>query len=261
MVQKDPATLIPITFPLVRPGQNLNDIVARAIERQNLHLKRGDVLALASKVVSLCERRVMRLSDVQVSARARRLAKRWSVDERLSSIVLDEADSVLGGVRGFLLTIKNGILTSNAGVDLKNSPPGTATLWPKNPDNSARGLRRFLKRKYRADLGVEIVDSRVTPLRLGTIGLAIGISGFRPVLDERRKADLYGRKVRVTQTDIADDLAASAHMLMGETSEQIGAVIIRNTWPQLAEKFNSRHVRLNQAKCLISSNLRDTMTR
>ena len=250
-MQKDPVTLIPLTFPLVRPGQNLNDIVVRAIEKRNLQLERSDVLALASKVVSLCEGRVVRLGDVQVSARARRLAKRWNVDERVSSIVLDEADSVLGGVRGFLLTIKNGILTANAGVDLKNSPQGTATLWPKNPDLSARRLRKFLERRYGARLGVEIVDSRVTPLRLGTVGLAIGISGFQPVLDERRKPDLYGRKVRVTQSNIADDLASSAHMLMGETRERIGAVVLRNVPVHICESNGTTQAKLREQRCLV----------
>lgn len=217
---------------------------------------RGDVVALASKVVSLCEGRVVRLGDVQVSARARQLGERWNVDERLSSIVLDEADSVLGGVNGFFLTIKNGILTANAGVDLKNSPPGTATLWPKNPDLSARRLRKSLERRYGARLGVEIVDSRVTPLRLGTVGLAIGISGFQPVLDERRKPDLYGRKVRVTQSNIADDLASSAHMVMGETRERTGAVVLRNAPIQMGESSNTRRAKLGIHRCLILNGLK-----
>ncbi len=248
-------TLIPLTFPLVRVGQGLNDIVAQAIEKQNLRPKRGDVLALASKVVSICEGRVVRLGDVRVSVRARQLAQRWDLDERLSSIVLSESDSILGGVKGFLLTVKNGILTSNAGVDLKNSPRGTATLWPENPDLSARRLRRFLERRYRARLGVEIVDSRVTPLRLGTVGLAIGISGFQPVLDERRKPDIYGRKIRVTQSNIADDLASSAHMLMGETKERIGAVVLRNAPIQIGEPRNVRRPKLGMERCLILNGL------
>lgn len=248
-------TLIPLTFPLVHLGQDLNDIVAQVIEKQNLHPKRGDVLAVASKVVAICEARVVRLGDVRVSVRARQLARRWDLDERLSSIVLAESDSILGGVKGFLLTVKNGILTSNAGADLKNSPPGTATLWPRNPDLSARRLRRFLEHRYRARLGVEIVDSRVTPLRLGTVGLAIGISGFRPVVDERRKPDLYGRKVRVTQSNIADDLASSAHMLMGETSKRIGAVLLRNAPIQLGESSDPKRVKLGIERCLIATGL------
>lgn len=229
--------------------------MAQAIEKKNLHLKNDDVVAVASKVVSLCEHRIVQLDDVRVSPAARRVAKRWHIDERLARIAMDEADWILGGLNGFLLTVKNGILTANAGVDLKNSPPGTASLWPENPDKSARTLRRFLERRQRISLGVEVVDSRVAPLRLGTIGLAIGVSGFAPVADERGKPDLYGRKVRVTQINVADDLAASAHLLMRETTERIGAVILRNAPVKFSGEFGSRRATLSMRRCLILSNI------
>ena len=219
-------------------------------------MKDGDVLAVASKVVSTCESRIVRLDGIPVSQRAKQTAKKWSMDERLAALVLKEADKIFGGVRGFLLTLKNGILTANAGVDLKNSPPGTCTLWPKNPDSSAGYLRKFLAREYKVRMGVEIVDSRVTPLRLGTTGLAIGISGFLPVVDERGKPDLYGRKLRATQTNIADDLAAAAHLLMGESNEQTGAVLIRKAPIQLSDVSSSRKAELTITRCLILSGLR-----
>jgi F420-0:gamma-glutamyl ligase len=169
----------------------------------------------------------------------------------LASIVIGESDYVLGGVKGFLLTVKDGILTANAGVDLKNSPPGTATLWPKDADKSARRLRQRLLRKRISRLGIEIVDSRVTPLRLGTIGLAIGLSGFDPVLDERTKPDLYRRKVKVTQSNVADDIAAAAHLLMGETTEKVAAVVVRNARVRFDSRKNSRRAKLMPQRCLI----------
>jgi len=213
------------------------------------------VLAVASKIVSFCENRILELDAVRVSAKAMRLSERWKIDRRLASIVLQEADYILGGMRGFLLTIKVGILTANAGVDLKNSPRGMATLWPKNSDKTASQLRQYLTRKGLTRLGVEIVDSRVTPLRLGTIGLAIGSSGFVPVRDYRHMPDLYGREVRVTRTNIADDLASAAHMIMGETREQIGAVVIRNAPVLFGSSVGSSRAILEPQRCLISSNL------
>ncbi len=177
------------------------------------------------------------------------------MDRRLAEVVLSEADEILGGVPGFLLTIKNGTLTPNAGVDLKNSPPGTATLWPLNPDESAQRLRSHLERRYKTRIGVEIVDSHVTPLRLGTVGLAIGISGFLPVLDSRKKSDLFGRTIKVTQTDVADDLAAMSHMLMGEAAERVGAVLIRGASVTLDNSARSKLAKLNRNKCLIGSRL------
>lgn len=248
--------LTPIRFPVVSQGHNVYSVVSRALDRQNFRLKNGDVLAVASKIVSLCDSRILRLDGVRVSARAKRLARRWKMDERLVSVVLHEADLVLGGVRGFLLTVKDGILTANAGLDLKNSPPGTATLWPEDPDRSARQLLRHLRRQGATRLGVEIVDSRVTPLRLGTVGLALGVAGFDAVLDERMKPDLYGRIVKATQSNIADDIAAAAHMLMGERKEQVGAVVVRGARLKLDSSTGSSRAKLKPHQCLISSSIR-----
>ncbi len=256
MAQRTPITLIPVKFPLAEQGQDLGELVERALDNQNTRLRNGDVLAVASKVASLCENRILRLDRVQVSTRAKRLAERWQIDPRLVSIVVQEADLILGGTRGFLLTVKDGILTANAGVDMKNSPRGSVSLWPDNPDHSAARLRRHLQNKKAIRLGVEIVDSRVTALRLGTVGLAIGVSGFKPILDYRAKLDLYGRKVKVTQSNIADDLAAAAHMLMGETREQVGAVLARNAPVTFDGSDTSAQGKLNSQRCLIASGLR-----
>jgi len=247
--------LAPLRVPKVVPGCNLSAVIIEALESRSFVLRTKDVLAVPSKVASLCEGRIAKLSKVVVSDRAERLANKWRMNEELTQLVLDEADEVLGGVRGFLLTIKDGILTANAGIDLKNSPIGTATLWPTNPDRSAREVRKSLEVRYQKRIGVLIVDSRVTPLRLGTIGLAIGASGLIPIKDDRGRLDLYGRKVKVTQTNIIDDLASAAHLLMGEVKEQIGAVIIRDAPVHLSDRPTSRQARLSAARCLISSNL------
>jgi F420-0:gamma-glutamyl ligase len=173
----------------------------------------------------------------------------------LAAVVIDEAEQILGGVNGFLLTVKNGILTPNAGVDLKNSPPGTAILWPINPDRSAHRLRRNLERRCKTTIGVEVVDSHVTALRLGTVGLAIGASGFVPIRDERGIRDIFGRSIRVTQANVADDMAAAAHFLMGESAERIAAVLIRGAPVETCRGGNSDVIKLSPRKCLIGHGL------
>lgn len=150
--------------------------------------------------------------------------------------------------------MKSGILSANAGADVKNSPPRTATLWPTNPDASADILRHSLENEYHARIGVAIVDSRITPLRLGTTGLAIGSSGFDPIKDDRGKSDLYHRFVKVTQTNVADDLAATAHLLMAERNERIGLVVIRNA-PVSMKGVDSSRTKLTIRKCLVGSRL------
>jgi len=246
---------VPVRLPIIKPGNKLGEIIVTALRKQAPHLKRSDLVAVASKVVSICENRIVRLDHVPLSQSSKRIARRWRMDERLAALVQIEADRIVGGVRGFLLTEKNGILTANAGIDLKNSPPRTATLWPRDSDASAKRLLEILDREFKVKVGVLIVDSRVTPLRLGTIGLALGTSGFLPVCDERGKKDLYGREVQVTETNLADDLAACAHFLMGETDQRIGVVVLRNTRVRFGSSYDSRRAKLSVERCLIARNL------
>jgi len=233
----------------------LADILQRSFVSAGIRLRSLDVVAVASKVVSTSERRIVQLKQVEVSAQASKIAKKWKLNPALAQLVLTESNEILGGIRGFLLTINRGILTANAGIDRKNTPPGTACLWPKNPDRSALLLRRFFQAAHGARVGVLIVDSRITPLRLGTTGLAIGSSGIKPIQDFRSKPDLYGRRIHVTQSDIIDDLAASAHLLLGESDERIGAVVIRGAPTQLSSSMDTSAVRMSKSRCLIMRNL------
>jgi len=247
-------TILPIRLPTVQVGQRLAPTLINALRREHVTPMRGDILAVASKVVSTCEGRIVDLTKIKITPATRRLARRYNIDERLATIVIRESDHIYGGVKGFLLTLNAGILTANAGIDVKNSPPNTAILWPKNPDLSARKLRKTLERHYHTRLGVEVVDSRVTPLRLGTTGLAIGLSGFWPVRDERDNLDLYGRPIKVTQANVADDVAASAHLLMGEAADRIGAVMVRKLKIDSREGSSSL-ANMEPNRCLIGNSL------
>jgi coenzyme F420-0:L-glutamate ligase/coenzyme F420-1:gamma-L-glutamate ligase len=254
---RTPTFLIPVQLPTVKIGEDLVEIVAAALGQYDLRLSDGDVIAVSSKVVAASEGRVVKLNSVQVTRTANQLSRKWHVDPRLATLVVDESDEILGGVPGFLLTTKNGILTANAGIDLKNSPAGTVTLWPQDADISAARLRKSLEQATGKRLGVIVVDSRVTPLRLGTVGLALGVSGFLAVRDFRGKSDIFGRKVKATQVNIADDLASSAHVLMGESNERQALVVIRGAPVLLHSSEDSRGAILSHERCLIASNIPD----
>jgi len=247
-------SVIPVKLPKIQPHQRLDSVIIHAFEQHDLTPHTGDVVAVASKIASISEGQTIQLDLVQPSKLADLVSARWSIDRRLAQIIIDESDAILGGVKGFVLTIKHGILTPNAGVDQKNSVLGTVTAWPKNPDLTADKLRLSLRKRYRANIGVEIVDSRVTALRMGTIGLAIGISGFSPIRDERGEKDLYGRSVSTTRANIADDIASASHLVMGERNERVGLVLIRGARIRLGQ-FSSKLVRLTKQQCLISASL------
>jgi coenzyme F420-0:L-glutamate ligase/coenzyme F420-1:gamma-L-glutamate ligase len=253
--KKRSIVLIPVELPRVKIGQDLDEVVIGVLNKHGLKLTGGDVVAVASKVVSTCESRIRNLDRVKVTEESKRASRKWHLDARLASIVLRESDQILGGVNGFLLTVRDGVLAANAGVDLKNCPPGNAMLLPSDSDASAARLRRSLERHYGVRLAVIVVDSRVTPLRLGTVGLAVGVSGLEPVVDFRGSSDIYSREVRVTQTNVADDLASSAHLLMGEADERVGLVVAKRTSVKLRRVGNSRRALLKAASCLVMSNL------
>jgi len=213
----------------VRPGDELADIIEWAAARAGFKIKDGDVIAIASKMVSKALGRVVELAKVRTSARARRLAKKFSIPAELCQLILRESGKVLGGVPGALLTINGGILIANAGIDRKNAPRGSAVLWPKNPHRVADSLRLEIESRVGKKVGLIIVDSRLSPMRLGTTGIALAASGFRPVQDYRGKSDREGRRIRLTVHSLADDLASAAHLVMGEGDEGTPIAIMRGS--------------------------------
>jgi coenzyme F420-0:L-glutamate ligase len=164
---------------------------------------------------------------VKVSKRAKVISEKFHIQKELAEIILREADNVIMGMPGYLLTIKDGNLAPNAGIDKSNISAGRVVLYPANPFQLAKNLRL----KFRVALGLNIAvifsDSRLMPTRIGTTGVAIAASGLEPVEDQRGKKDLFGNVLKVTIKAIADDLATIGVMTMGEGDESIPAVIIR----------------------------------
>jgi len=168
-------------------------------------------------------------------------------------VVLREAEKVYGGIPGALLTLKNNVLIPNAGVDHKNAPRGYAVLWPEKPHESAEKIRNEIFKKTGKYVGVLIIDSRVTPLRMGTTGVAIGMAGFDPIRDCRADKDLYGNPLLITKHALADDLASAAHLIMGEVNELIPAVLARNVPADFSEEINLDSAIISAKECLFMS--------
>jgi coenzyme F420-0:L-glutamate ligase / coenzyme F420-1:gamma-L-glutamate ligase len=192
-----------------------------------LKFKNGDIIVISSKYVSMSEGAVLELSKIRVSKKARVLAARFHMDPKIAEITIRESDYIFGGISGFLLAIRDGMVAPNAGIDKSNVPPGFIILYPNDAFKSAEHLRsKFLTyRKIR--VGIVIADSRLMPTRIGTVGVAIGCAGFEPVEDERGKQDLFGNILQVTRKAVADGLASMGVAVMGEANESTPAVVIR----------------------------------
>ncbi|HVN65052.1 MAG TPA: coenzyme F420-0:L-glutamate ligase [Methanomicrobiales archaeon] len=220
--------VIGVKTPLILAGDDLPSIIVQAARESPAGgFTDGDVLVIAESPVATAEGRAVRLDRVVPSDRARELGARYGMDPRLAEVVLGESDAVMGGVAGFLLSLKQGTLLPNAGVDLSNTPPGTALPLPRDPDGSASRIRRAIGEKTGRKVAVIVADSRTHAMRLGCSSVAIGCAGIRAVIDERGRTDLYGHVLEVTQRAVADNIASAAVLVMGEADESVPCAIVR----------------------------------
>ncbi len=220
--------------PIVQPGDDLAGMVRDALGRAEIQLRDGDVLVVASKIVSRAEGRFVDLATVTPTARAEDLAREIAGDARIVELVLRESTHVSRKARGALVVRHHlGFVTANAGIDLSNAaPPSTmhgtgpwALLLPASPDESAERLRAALSAD--AAIGIVVSDSHGRPFRLGTVGAAIGLAGLPATWDQRGESDLFGRILEHTMTALADQVAAAADLVAGQGAERRGVVHVR----------------------------------
>lgn len=229
-------TVIPVQAPVQRSAFDLYRTIVDALSTNAEILQDGDVLAVSSKYAAISEGRVVMMSDVQVTPEAEEMAHRYHMNPIIVQLVMQEADHVFGGIQGFLLTYKDGILSPNAGLDRSNIPSGYVVLFPKEPYKKAAAIRREMRERLGVTIGVILTDSWLMPGRMGTSGVALATAGFEPLQDERGKADLFGNPMQVTQRGIADSLCVCAQMVMGERDEATPIAIIRNSRVKMTDK-------------------------
>ncbi len=222
--------------PLIHEGDDLVSIASESTAASEARgFADGDILLIAESPLATSEGRIIRLEDVSPSKNAEALAEQYAIDPRLAEVVLTESDEIVGGVPGYLLARRGNLFLPNAGIDESNAPDGMITLLPKNPDESAKRIRDEIRKRFDKDVAVLVIDSRTHAMRLGVSGVAIGVSGMRPITDERGKKDLFGHELHVTRRAVADNLASTAELLMGEADECVPAVLIRGYKYQKAE--------------------------
>lgn len=243
--------VIPIKTRIITERDDFLDVISQGLEKTGYSFEDNDVLGIAETPLGTTEGQVVNLNDVLVSPHAQELAEKFVMHPAVAQLVLDEADEILGGIPHVLLTIKNNTLMANAGVDKSNVPPGYASLLPKDPKNSAQRIRHQIRDRFGKNVGVLIIDSRTQPLRLGNIGMALGVAGFRPVADDRGRLDLFGNELRITRRAIADNLASACTAVMGESNESIPAALIRNAPIQMVDQaFDSSEMWIAPQECM-----------
>lgn len=196
--------LTPIHTAVFKQGQDLPAFIKRHISK----LPEGAVLAVASKLICLWK-------ECSVAYRDTR---------QKEALIIKESTAALKTPLAWL-SIKNGMVMTNAGIDESNAD-GKLLLLP-DCYACADELREALGAFYGIkNLGIVITDSLILPLRAGVIAGAVGYAGFEGVRDMRGRPDIFGKKLSVTLVDVADSLATAAALCMGEADEQTPLCII-----------------------------------
>jgi coenzyme F420-0:L-glutamate ligase len=232
----------PVKTRIFKEGEDLLSFIIRNVPK----LQNGSILVVTSKIVALAEGRTADVKDFNKIVRAE---SAWALKTKY-----------------VWLTEKDGMILANAGVDESNAngpaprrsglrprEGGKLILLPKDSFATAQKLRSSLLSYYAKaskdkqktaikKLGVIITDSRVTPLRAGVVGVALGYAGFKGLRDYRGKKDISGRKLKFTQTDVADSLATAATLVMGEGSERQPLAVITDALVEWTGRVNKREL-------------------
>ena len=202
------------TKPFIPPKDDLLSLIEESFS--GLNLKERSIIVITSKIVSIWQGRCLKIDSIKDK----------------DDLIKEEADLYIDRdkvPKGYImLTVKDNILIPTAGIDESNSN-GYFILWPKNPFKAAKQIYNFIKKScHLNNFGIIITDSHCIPSRWGVTGISIAYYGFYPLKDYRGTKDIFGREMKISQSNIADSLATAAVFVMGEGNEQTPIAIIED---------------------------------
>ncbi|HAK52747.1 MAG TPA: coenzyme F420-0:L-glutamate ligase [Gammaproteobacteria bacterium] len=225
-------------IPMVQPGDDLVTLIHDGLTSMDEEFKDNDVVVIAQKIVSKAEDRYVDLTTVSPGAEAQRIALEVDKDPRKVQAILDESNEVVRSRPGVLIVEHRlGFVQANAGIDQSNitnddgEDDDLCLLLPLDADASARKIRDDIRQRFGVEVGVIVNDSVGRAWRMGTLGLAIGVAGFTALEDYIGQSDIYGKELAVTQVAAADEMAAGASLVMGQTTEKTPVVLVRGYQP------------------------------
>lgn len=216
-------------IPDINAGDSIADIICEKADKQGVGLESDDIIVVASKIVAKAEGRIVKLSEVQPSPFAKRIAELTNKTPELVELILRESNKIVRMRSGHLIMeTKHGFICANAGIDKSNVAGGEeiVALLPEDPDQSAKRIRDRIRELKNIDVAIIISDTFGRAWRRGHVNFAIGVAGINVIRDYRGQQDIYGYTLRVTQMAIVDELAAAAELAMNK-SDRIPVVIIR----------------------------------
>jgi coenzyme F420-0:L-glutamate ligase/coenzyme F420-1:gamma-L-glutamate ligase len=213
-------------------------------------IQNEDVLVVAHKIVSKAEGRIVSLADVKPSRKAVKMGKEHGKDPRVMELILKESVQILRAKQGIVVSeTRHGLVCANAGVDQSNVEGDFAVLLPVDPDKSANRLRDEIKKKADKDIAVVITDTFGRPFREGQTNVAIGVAGLTPIKSYIGSWDMYGKKLRVSEIAVADELASAAELVMGK-ADGVPVAIVRGYKFEKAAKSSAKSLQRSRKQDL-----------
>jgi coenzyme F420-0:L-glutamate ligase/coenzyme F420-1:gamma-L-glutamate ligase len=205
-----PLHVLPVAgLPEVVEGDDLAALIDGHTE-----LRDGDVVVVASKIVSKAEGAVVhrRAGESRAQTRARAIAG------QAVRIVADAPWATI-------VETTHGFVCASAGVDASNVTGGDVVLLPADPDAAAARLRDGLRARG-VGVGIIVADTFGRPWRTGQTDVALGVAGVPALRSEIGDHDRSGLVLDVTEAAIADELAGAAD-LVRRKADGVPVVVIR----------------------------------
>ena len=256
-----------LKLPEIKPGSDLAKLIVNTAKESGIGIKNGDIIVVTSKALLKALGATYRLKEVKPSLAARLIARitgknpvevelilraavdvvavvdvkglmgghidRISADKEAALKLVNEVPSLI------VVTTRQGLMALDGGVDYSNLPEGHAIANTLNFDEEADKLRRKIEALTGARVAVILTDTEFNLTgKVGSVDVAVGSSGIRPVNKGFGSRDLYGRPKFGGVDIVVDELAAAAALLMGQTSEGVPAVIVRG----LKYEYSDEHI-------------------
>jgi coenzyme F420-0:L-glutamate ligase/coenzyme F420-1:gamma-L-glutamate ligase len=224
--------------PLIKEGDDISQIIIRAVAANDLTIENGDILVIAQTIISKSNGRIRNLKNIIATPKAIEIYKKISPKAKsfgipvkspeLIQAILDESKNILKTEHVLITETKHGFICANAGIDKSNfEGENIVGLLPQKPDVDAQKIRKKIKSLTQKEVAIIISDSFGRPFRVGAVGVAIGVSGINPILDKRGSKDLFGYQLQSTLIGHVDSIASAAQLVMGEADEGIPIVLVR----------------------------------
>ena len=239
ILSMQPITVLPVEgLPLIQAGDNLEKMITDTIPLQD-----GDILVIASTVLSKARGYTRDLSTIQPGAQARRLAALNGEEPRFVQAVLDASDDLILEEPFILSVLACGHIGVRAGVDHSNIEDGKVILLPSDPMGAASEVQERVQVLTGRTIRVIITDTCGRSFRRGQTGHAIGWSGMTAIRDFRGDTDLFGHELEITEEAVIDEIAGFANFVMGESNNGVPVVVVRGceTWSGHDNLYFNQH--------------------